>query len=68
MDESGIRALLTLMNLSAPACTEWCAWQPEKDWLPRDYEVLDHWRFYLVGQGSELHNSDSGNILWGERL
>lgn len=67
MDERQIRTILTVMNISAPFEAEWCAWQPEKGWLDEEYKIRDHWRFYLVDDDSELHSSESGNIIWGDR-
>lgn len=65
MGEQSIRALLTLMNMSASEGTEWCAWQPVRSQLDKDYHVREHWRFYLVEEGSQLHEDNTGTILWG---
>lgn len=66
MDERQLRALLTLMNISAPEGTEWCAWSPEPGYLDKEYDIRDHWRFYLVGPESKMHDSASENLVWGD--
>lgn len=66
MEDRQVRALLSVMNIGAPEGTQWCAWRPEMaGYLADEYKIRDHWRFYLVEEGSELQTRDTGHIVWG---
>lgn len=67
MDDQQLRAICTLMNLSAPKGSEWCAWRLEMDdFIVNRYQIKDHIRFYLVANDSEFHEDHNGTLIWGD--
>lgn len=64
VNDDQIRTILSVMNMTAPKDTEWCASSYQNaDYITDQYLIRDHWRFYLVEDASVLHDQSEG-IIW----
>jgi hypothetical protein len=65
MNDQQIRALCTLMNISAPEGTEWCAEKHQSiSASAREQGLRGQLRFWLVTDDSEFQ--DDNDLIWGD--